>query len=81
MINSEKVLKDWLNAYEYHPHREKKDALKTLHRLFPLDASKVLFLSQLVEKVMAAYVLGTLIDNIERGDGTVFEFPDFRAAE
>jgi len=80
-INSEKVLKDWLNAFEYHPDHEKREVLKALHRIFPLDASKVLFLSQLVEKVKAAHVLGTLIENIHRGDGTKFEFPDFRVGE
>ena len=53
VLNSERVLYDWLNAYEYHRDREKREFIESLHRMLPLDASKVLFLSLLTEKTKA----------------------------
>jgi hypothetical protein len=55
IINSEKVLIDWLNAYEYHHDKDKKTSIDELHRMIPLEASKVLFLQMLSDKVAAIY--------------------------
>lgn len=53
ILNSEKVLYDWLNAYEYHRDREKREFIDSLHTMLPLEASKVLFLALLTDKTMA----------------------------
>jgi len=53
VLNSERVLYDWLNAYEYHRDKEKREFIQSLHTMLPLDASKVLFLSLLTEKTKA----------------------------
>jgi hypothetical protein len=55
LINSEKVLLDWLNAYEYHRDSQKKVFIDELHQMFPLEASKVLFLQQLSDKAAAIH--------------------------
>ncbi|KPV54671.1 hypothetical protein SE17_02260 [Kouleothrix aurantiaca] len=55
IINSEQAVSDWLNAYEYHRAEDKQALLEKVHTMFPLDASKVLFLSVLNEKLFAVY--------------------------
>ncbi len=61
VLNSEKVLYDWLNAYEYHRDKEKREFIESLHTMLPLDASKVLFLSLLTEKTEAINNIAALI--------------------
>jgi len=55
LLNSEKVLLDWLNAYEYHRDSQKKAFIDELHQMFPLGASKVIFLQLLSDKAAAIY--------------------------
>jgi hypothetical protein len=55
LVNSEKVLLDWLNAYEYHRDPQKKAFIEDLHQMFPLEASKVIFLHLLSDKAAAIY--------------------------
>ena len=61
VLNSEKVLYDWLNSYEYHRDEEKKRFIDSLHILLPLEASKVLFIALLTEKVKAIHNVATLV--------------------
>lgn len=61
ILNSEKVLFDWLNAYEYHREKDKRKFIEGLHTIFPLDASKVLFLSLLYDKFQAINNLASII--------------------
>lgn len=74
VLNSEKVLYDWLNAYEYHRNKEKRKFIDSLHTMFPLDASKVLFINLLMEKVEAIYNTAGLISVI-LGKQTSIEGP------
>ncbi len=60
VVNSEKVLYDWLNAYEYHREKGKREFIEGLHGLLPLDASKVLFLALLTDKTMAIHNVAAL---------------------
>lgn len=61
-INSDKTLNDWLNSYEYHRDTDKRDRIDALHEMFPLDASKVIFLSLLTEKVKAIAGLASIVN-------------------
>jgi len=61
LINSEKVLFDWLNSHEYHRDKEKQEFIKNLHHMMPLDASKVIFLHLLTHKVIAVFNLAAFI--------------------
>jgi len=61
VLNSEKVLSDWLNAYEYHRNKEKQEFLDSLHTIFPLEASKVLFIALLTDKTKAIYAIAALV--------------------
>ena len=57
LLNSEKMLLDWLNAYEYHRDKDKKESIDKLHQMFPLEASKAVFLHLLSDKAQAIYNL------------------------
>jgi hypothetical protein len=61
VLNSEKVLTHWLNAYEYHRDKGKKTFIESLHQMFPLEASKVIFIRLLLDKAAAANKLAALI--------------------
>lgn len=61
ILNSEKVLYDWLNAFEYHRDKEKRQTIEELHQMFPLDASKVIFLGLLSDKTQAIYNIAVLV--------------------
>jgi hypothetical protein len=61
LINSESILFDWLNSHEYHREKEKQEFIQNLHQMIPLDASKVIFLRQLVHKAIAVFNLAGLI--------------------
>jgi hypothetical protein len=60
IVNSEKVLYDWLNAYEYHRDKEKRDLIDSLHVMLPLEASKVLFIALLSDKTRAIHNIAAL---------------------
>ena len=64
VLNSEKVLYDWLNSFEYHRDKEKRQFIESLHQMIPLDASKVLFLSLLADKTVAINNIAALINVI-----------------
>lgn len=61
LLNSEKVLYDWLNAYEYHRDEEKQEFIDSLHTMLPLEASKVIFLALLTDKAKAIHNIAALI--------------------
>ena len=61
VLNSEKVLYDWLNAYEYHRNEEKRKLIDSLTTILPLEASKAIFLGLLTEKAKGIHALTALI--------------------
>jgi hypothetical protein len=60
-INSDKTLDEWLNAYEYHRDRDKRADFESLHEIFPLEASRAIFISMLLDRVEAIVALGDII--------------------
>jgi len=61
IINSEKVLSDWLNSHEYHRDKEKKEFVDSLHKVFPLNISKVFFICLLTDKTQAIFDMAELV--------------------
>ncbi len=61
ILNSEKILYEWLNAHEYHRDKDKQELIKFLHQIVPLEASKVLFLGLLSNKTKAILNLASFI--------------------
>lgn len=61
MINSEKMLFDWLNSFEYHDDSTKRKEIEKLHKLMPLEASRAVFLMLLMDKVKAIFSIGDFV--------------------
>jgi len=64
VLNSEKVLKKWLNAYEYHHDQDKRKELESLLGWLPQDFSRAIFIMLLAEKVNAILALGNLVSAV-----------------
>jgi hypothetical protein len=64
VINSERVLFDWLNAVEYHRDENKKAEIEKLHELIPLNHSKAIFLMLISDKVRAIAAIAGLAELI-----------------
>lgn len=64
LLNSEKVLFDWLNAYEFHRDQDKRAKIESLHKLIPFEASQAIFLFLLTDKIRAILKIAELISLI-----------------
>lgn len=62
VMNSEKMLATWLNGYEYHRERHKREQLESHNKIMPLEWSRGVFLTLLVEKVKAIMQLNALVE-------------------
>ena len=67
IINSEKMLLEWLNSYEYHNDEDKKENIIKLHNIFPLEVSRVIFIMMLREKAKSIISINSIIDSILDG--------------
>ena len=62
VMNSEKMLSTWLNGYEYHRERQKRELLESHNKIMPLEWSRGVFLTLLVENVKAIMQLNALVE-------------------
>ena len=53
-VNWDAVLNTWLNAEEYHTNKAERERLKQYDAIFPFESTKVLLISLLSDKVVAA---------------------------
>lgn len=61
VINSEKILDKWLNAYEYHRDKEKQKFIEKINKIMPEEFSQAIFVCLLIDKGKAIGNIGTLI--------------------
>jgi hypothetical protein len=61
LVNSERVLVDWLNSHEYHGDPEKRDAIEDLFGRMPGHLMRFILVSMLVDKVEAIRNLAALV--------------------
>lgn len=61
IVNSEAMLKKFLNAYEFHRDADKRAELEKLFAIFPSDAAKTVFVHLLIDKLIAVHGLEVLI--------------------
>lgn len=72
VLNSEKALYDWLNAYEYHRNKEKQALIDSLNSMLPSDTTKAIFLGVLAEKASAIHDI-TVLTKVLLGKQKGFE--------
>lgn len=61
VINSEKILHDWLNSHEYHRDPDKRQAVDKLFAILPGDLFPAILISMLVEKLQAIFNVAMVI--------------------
>ena len=61
IINSDNTLHKWLNSYEFHHEENKKEILRSMHKIFPEEASRAIFVMLLIDKSKAIQVLNGII--------------------
>jgi len=61
LINSEKFLMLYLNAYEYHRDKQKRDFFEDLFKIFPEEIGRFFVISLVFDKVKAIINIGQLI--------------------
>jgi len=61
LINSDEVLMDWLNGFEYHRDKKKRARIEQLHPGGSLELSMPIFMNLLLDKVTAIRHLSALV--------------------
>ncbi len=61
VLNSPDTLDKWLNAYEFHQDQGKRAWLETLHKIMPLESTRVFFLVLLTDRLKAVLQLAGVI--------------------
>jgi hypothetical protein len=64
ILNSEEFLNDWLNAYEFHRDKNKREKIKRLHEFFPIEGSKPILLLLLYDKYSTIVEIASLLEFI-----------------
>jgi len=64
IINSEKILIKWLNAYEYHKDEDKQAELERMHKIIPLEFTRGVIIMMLQEKIKAILNLSGFVNVI-----------------
>jgi hypothetical protein len=61
LINSERVLSDWLNSHEYHRDPDKRKAIDDLFALLPGDLMQAILVSLVVDKIQAVKNIAAIV--------------------
>ena len=62
IVNSDKVLSDWLNGFQYHRDQSKRKEIERLQELMPLESTRVFFIMLLLDKVTAIRNIAGMVD-------------------
>jgi hypothetical protein len=69
LINTDEMLKNWLNADEYHGDEDKRRELEQLRKVFPEQGSRALFASMMMDKAKAVLEVARIVRAMEEGGG------------
>lgn len=69
LLNSMETLKLWLNAFEYHRDPDKQKELESAHAIFPIESTKAIVLSMVIDMIKAIGAIAAWIDAMRRGEG------------
>lgn len=73
VVNSERVLYDWLNSHEYHRDPDKRDSIDKLFQRIPGDLMRVLLITMLVDKMEAISSIASFI-RVLLTESKIFQF-------
>lgn len=69
VLNSDEMLNNWLNAYEYHHFTDAKSAFDGFRTFLPEGWQRALFLSMMLDKTRAVLTTWMVAAWLERRDG------------
>lgn len=78
VVNSDKVLCDWLNSHEYHFDSDKRETVDALFARMPGDLMRTIMISMLVDKVKAIQNVASLVA-VLLGKSNQLQFTDREA--
>jgi hypothetical protein len=61
LVNSERTLNDYLNAYEYHRDKGKKAIIDEIQKVLPSEAARSIFLMLLSSKAKGIITLAEIV--------------------
>ena len=65
VVNSEKILWTWLNAYEYHRDDDKQKLIEKIDEVLPEGLSRILFQAMIKDKIEAIFRFKGVISGIK----------------
>lgn len=65
IINSDKTLRLWLNAFEYHRDEDKREAMASIYLIIPETACRFYFFDLLVSKAEAVLAMADFIRHFQ----------------
>ncbi len=71
LINCEEMLKNWLNACEYHHEEEKQHLMEDIGKGFPPGLLDSIFVSMVIDKIKAILCFAGLIDHLGAGQADI----------
>jgi hypothetical protein len=63
-VISDAFVRDWLNAFEYHRARDKRQAIEALHQAVPLESTEAIVLMQLVDKASVILNVARMLEHL-----------------
>ena len=69
LINSDDMIQNWLNAFEYHRDPDKRSALSALHDQVPIESTRALVVSMMFDKAKAIFEVSRIIRGLEKRGG------------
>jgi hypothetical protein len=77
LLNSDEIVRKWLNAYEYHRDRDKAQEIEALHdgEIFPLEMTRMHVVDLVLDKTRAVLELFNAVRSLERNI-VIEPFPD-----
>jgi hypothetical protein len=70
LLNDDKIVLKWLNAYEFHRDKSNRAELDALHQIIPLQHMRAIFISTLMDMGKAVLEITHLIGAMKRGGET-----------
>ena len=73
-VNSDRMLMNWINAFEYHRDDGKRKLIQKIDKILPEQIRRSLFVSMVMDKVIAVAKVRGIVSAIKKRGGFEIEF-------
>ena len=74
LVNCDRMLMNWINAFEYHRDDDKRKLIQEIDKTLPEQIMRSLFVSMVIEKVKAVAEVRGIVSAIKKRGGFEIEF-------